>query len=178
MRLRRCAIVVGGNQLARVVRGTLKLLPPDVVPDVVSAVVAALPADELPEPTFAIPLASATPPILIASGLPKALKLLEVTSDELLSGWGTLQIGCMTAAVCSAQQTVDRIQPPEDSADFEKHDPASQLRMAHVASKCATIKERAGTGPSVPQVGWQATTDTHLPRPAGGLQLRQWPAWA
>jgi hypothetical protein len=45
----------------------MKLLPPDVVPDVVRAVVAALPDDELPE--LAPAMLSAVPPKLLAAVL-------------------------------------------------------------------------------------------------------------
>ena len=60
--------------IAAVLQGTLKLLPPDVVPDVVSTVVAALPADELPE---------LAPAILLAVPRNQIAKVLPIASHEL-----------------------------------------------------------------------------------------------
>ena len=55
-------------------QGTLKLLPPDLVPDVVGTVVAALPADELPE--LALAVLSAIPTELIAEVLRRTVQHL------------------------------------------------------------------------------------------------------
>jgi hypothetical protein len=112
-----------------VLPGALKRLPPDVVhcddvqdvvsavQDVVSTVVAALPADELPEQAAAILLA--VPPNQIANMLPGALKPRKVSFEEFDSGWGTLQMGVMNSAVCSGALTLERMDPfgPEDSGE-------------------------------------------------------------
>jgi hypothetical protein len=60
--------------IAAVLQGTLKLLPPDVVPDVVGAVLTVLPAAELVE--LAPAVLSAVPTKLIAAVLQGTLKLL------------------------------------------------------------------------------------------------------
>jgi hypothetical protein len=103
-------LAVSPNHIANVLRGTraVKPLPSDAVPNVVSAVVVALPDDELHELAPAFLSVSAEPPMRIAAELPRALKLRDVTSEELDSGWGSLHIGRMNSesAVCSGQQTV------------------------------------------------------------------------
>ena len=96
------------NRIAKVLPGTLTLLLPDAVSAVVAA---ALPAEELPELAPAILSGpSAVPPMPIAALLPSGLKLREDTFEglDLGSGWGTLQIGRVSSAVCSGQQTVER----------------------------------------------------------------------
>ena len=120
-------LAVPPNQIANVLRGTVKLLPPDAVPNVVSAVVAALPADELPELVPAILSVRSVPPMRIAALMPRALKLRESASKELDAGWGTLQIGRMNSesAVCSGQQTVERMAPVKAGDSAEKGDKLS-----------------------------------------------------
>jgi hypothetical protein len=91
----------------------------------VSAVIAALPADELPELVPAI--LSVRSAGGIAALRPSALKLRESASKEPDAGWGTLQIGRKNSesAVCSGQQTVERMAPVKAGDSAEKGDKLS-----------------------------------------------------
>jgi hypothetical protein len=84
---------------------------------------------------------SAEPPMRIATELPRALKLRDVTSEELDSGWGTLQIGRMNSesAVCFGQQTVvERTFEAGDSVEGEKREASGKLQRRQEQKKLET----------------------------------------
>jgi hypothetical protein len=109
------------------IKSATQTVPIEEPVEIFQAVVAALPADELPELVPAILSVRYVPPMRIAALMPRALKLRESASKQLDAGWGTLQIGRMNSesAVCSGQQTVERMAPVQAGDSAEKGDKLS-----------------------------------------------------